>query len=208
MLTARVFLLAACALGASALPFRVASLFSSGMVLQRDAPASAWGWSTPGSTVFGALINSATNATLLSSGVADASGGWSVPFPAQPKSGGVYRLLLTTSPIDEQRCDLFQFYCSGASISFSGIAFGDLLLGIGQSNMQASVAMRSAAICGDLRRARATSAHPAAARSRATSARPVAAAEAADLTFLLLLLVCACCLLAVCRSLSSRLCVC
>ena len=121
-------------------PFRLASIFGSGMVLQRDAPVRAWGWGRPGSTTYGALINTATNGSALAEGAADVSGLWQLRFAPQAAARGVYKLALTSSPLDEARCDAYQFFCSGASVELTGISMGDVLLGIGQSNMQVDVA--------------------------------------------------------------------
>ena len=137
---ARLVCAAALAFGASAAPFRLASIFGSGMVLQRDAPLTFWGWARPGATVYASFINSATNATLQSSGVSDGAGAWTIVFPAQPASQPVWRLVLSSSPEDISRCDAFQFYCAGASAELTGLALGDVHLCIGQSNMQVNVA--------------------------------------------------------------------
>jgi sialate O-acetylesterase len=132
---------------ANAAPFRLASIFGPGMVLQRDAPVTVWGWATPGTSVYAYLVNAATNATLQASGVADGTGLWSVKFPAQPASGFDSRLFAATSDIDIGRCLTYQFYCSGASLSVPGIAFGDVVQCIGQSNSawRSAVAARCSA---------------------------------------------------------------
>ena len=125
--------LAACVLGSViAAPFRLASIFGPGMVLQRNQEVTFWGTARSGATVYASFMNSATNETLQGSGAADASGAWQVSFPARPASGPVWRLLLSSSPVDLQRCDAFQFYCSGASAAISSISFGDVHLCIGQ----------------------------------------------------------------------------
>jgi sialate O-acetylesterase len=55
---------------------RLPQLFSSHMVLQRDAPIHVWGWADPGESV-SAAMNGATQ-----TGTADRLGHWSVYLPA------------------------------------------------------------------------------------------------------------------------------
>ena len=114
-------------------PFRLASIFGSEMVLQRGAPATIWGTASPGVAVTAQLFNTATNATLLASGTAGDDSVWAVTFPAQPASGFSYKFFAATSSDDFERCSLFQFYCSGASLSLYPLAFGDVIECIGQS---------------------------------------------------------------------------
>ena len=124
---------------AAAAPFRIASIFGSNMVLQRDTDVRVWGWARPGSFVYGALMETARNTSLLASGGADSSGLWQLYFPPQSASIDGYKLMLTSSPVDEARCDAFAFYCSGASLELTGISFGDVIGCLGQSNMQVDV---------------------------------------------------------------------
>ena len=122
-------------LGVSAAPFRMASVFGSQMVLQRDSPATFWGWSTPSTNVTGVLVNLYTNETLTVNSMSSATDGlWSMTFPPQPASGFLWKFLAVTSNVDVMRCLEYQFYCSGASLTLYPLAFGDVIECIGQSN--------------------------------------------------------------------------
>lgn len=126
---------------ARALPFRVASVFGSGMVLQRDAPVTVWGWAAPGSAVQALLANFEHNASFSAGGTAGPDGAWAVHFPPQPAGGPVSRLTLVNTPAEtsvDPRCFTYQFFCPGASLALV-LSFGDVILGIGQSNMQVPV---------------------------------------------------------------------
>jgi hypothetical protein len=110
------------------------------MVLQRGSPATFWGWASPGTPITALLSNADTNASLRhETRVADASGQWSVTFPAQNASGFSWRFFVATNDNDFLRCSAYQYYCSGASLSLSGLAFGDVVECLGQSNMQVTV---------------------------------------------------------------------
>lgn len=105
------------------------------MVIQRDAPSTFWGWSSPNTNVTAVLFNEATNQSLTSSSVSSSTDGlWSVTFPPQPASGFTWKLLAVTSEVDLMRCLEFQFYCGGASLTLYPLAFGDVVQCIGQSN--------------------------------------------------------------------------
>jgi sialate O-acetylesterase len=122
---------------AHALPFRLASIFGNGMVLQRNAPVTIWGFGEPSAPVFATLTNLATNATFNASGATSAGGAWSVSLP--PQAGGYqWRLSVSDSP-EAADCAQYPFYCEGAFAEISGVVFGDVLLCIGQSNMQVNV---------------------------------------------------------------------
>lgn len=123
----------------NAVPFRLASIFGNNMVLQYNKPIAIWGWSKPTSPVYGVFMNPETNVTVPSTSTSDATGFFVLNFPPQNASSGVWRLLVGTNNKDEQRCEAFQFYCSGATTELSGIAFGDVVMCIGQSNMQVNV---------------------------------------------------------------------
>ncbi len=123
------------AAGVDAAPFRIASIFGPNMVIQRDAPSTFWGWSSPNTNVTALLFNEATNQSLTSSSVSSSTDGlWSVTFPPQPASGFTWKLLAVTSEVDLMRCLEFQFYCGGASLTLYPLAFGDVVQCIGQSN--------------------------------------------------------------------------
>jgi hypothetical protein len=117
---------------ALAAPFHLASIFGPNMVMQRNAPATFWGWAAPGTTVFTSLVDGNTSQQV--SALADASGLWSAAYPPQNASGFTYRFFAATSDVDIERCLQYQFYCSGASLSLSPLAFGDVVECIGQSN--------------------------------------------------------------------------
>ena len=122
---------------AQALPFRLASIFGNGMVLQRNAPATVWGFGEPAAPVFVQLTNTATNATFNASGTTTPGGSWSVTLPAQ--SGGYqWRISASDSP-EAASCAQYPYYCEGAFAEITSVAFGDVLLCVGQSNMQVNV---------------------------------------------------------------------
>lgn len=134
-------LLAASLLAAAAgVPFRFASIFQDGMVLQRDVSASVWGWSTPGALVYGELFNTMTNASVSVTASADSSSGLFVlTLPAQ--AGGVHRYtLVVSSRAIPAKCQTYAFDCEGISAYLLDIVFGDVVWCFGQSNMQVNVA--------------------------------------------------------------------
>lgn len=93
-------------------PF-VHRLFNNNMVLQRDAEAPVWGWTTPGSQVI-VNINGQTKVAT-----AAPSGRWQVeigPFPA----GGPYTLVIT----------------GPQTATFTNVMMGDVWFFSGQSNME------------------------------------------------------------------------
>ena len=129
--------LAALPLLTTAFPFRLASIFGNGMVLQRNAPITIWGYSSPSTSVFAVLTDTATNSTFNASGVASSDGVWSVFFPPQA-SGYQWRLSVSDSP-ELPQCAQYPFFCEGAFAEISDVAFGDVLMCVGQSNMQVNV---------------------------------------------------------------------
>lgn len=125
-------LVALCAVGVSAIPLRLASYYSPGVVLQRGAPVTIDGWASPGAPVTAALLNAPANASVFASTVASASdGSWAVTFPAQ--SAGTGWELFATTGADVERCASFAFYCTGPAVSVGNVAFGDVLGCFGQS---------------------------------------------------------------------------
>ena len=138
MLRAAALLLAASQ--ALAAPFQLATIFGPNMVMQRNAPATFWGWAAPGTTVFTYLVDG--NASQQVSALADASGLWSAVYPPHNASGFTYRFFAATSDVDIERCLAYQFYCSGASLSLSPLAFGDVIECVGQSNSPWSALFR------------------------------------------------------------------
>jgi sialate O-acetylesterase len=97
--------------GAQTKPF-VHPLFSNDMVLQRDALAPVWGWTTPGAQV-SVTVNGQTKATI-----AGAEGRWQVAVG--PFSAGGPHTLRVEGP---------------QSVTFTNILFGDVFLVSGQSNI-------------------------------------------------------------------------
>ena len=91
---------------------------SSNMVLQR-APKSArvWGWAAAGSTVAISLDTDGYKVTVLP------DGSWTVDFP--PQQASVNRSITITG--------------DGETVTLSNIAFGDVYICSGQSNMEFSV---------------------------------------------------------------------
>ena len=138
--SAGIALLAALAHGA---PFRLASIFQNGMVLQRNAPIPVWGWTTPGATVFGTMWRPGNNASapINASSTADANGLFILTFPSQAgenlNSQSERMVAVSTAPISPS-CLAFQHYCRGAFFSISAV-IGDVILCTGQSNMQVNV---------------------------------------------------------------------
>ena len=129
----KIILLALNIVLASGVPFRLASVFQNGMVLQRDAPIPVWGWAAPGVTVYGAMYRPYDNSsvTINVTSTADAAGLFTLTFPPQPgnmsSSEEAERILsVSTSPISPN-CLQFQHYCRGAYFSISAV-IGDVIL--------------------------------------------------------------------------------
>jgi sialate O-acetylesterase len=99
---------------------RLPTFVDSHMVLQREPFSSRiWGWASPGANVTASLDGGMTHGAS----VVDADGSWSINLPPQPASDG-HTLLITDG---ETTIDLLD------------IAFGDVYLCSGQSNMVMSV---------------------------------------------------------------------
>ena len=103
-------------------PLRLNNLFSNNMVLQR-APQQAvmWGYGEPGRTVTVALLPQ--NASSAVSAVVSNVGTWSVPLPATPAA---MQRTITVSD-------------GSSTITLTNVAFGDVYLCSGQSNMQVTL---------------------------------------------------------------------
>ena len=102
-------------------PFRVASIFSEHLVLQR-APASSrvWGWTTPQGVVEARLNCSASGGPVFATNVtADSEGLWVVNYP--PING-------THVPCYSSFTDL----TSLNSVWYLDVVFGEVLLCLGQ----------------------------------------------------------------------------
>ena len=91
---------------------RLPKLIGDNMVLQRDQPVTVWGWASPKEKVRVSLKNRSYNA------VASTDGAWKIQLPAQPAGSG------------------FEMVLQGRNqIRIKNIAFGDVWLCSGQSNM-------------------------------------------------------------------------
>ena len=105
--------------------FRVSSIFSSHMVLQRNAPLSLWGSATPGLRI--QLVPQREGDAPLSPAVATAAadGSWSVHFGPLPSSAVAYTLTLSTEGAG-----------GGDSVYLDDVLIGDVFFCGGQSNAQ------------------------------------------------------------------------
>jgi sialate O-acetylesterase len=91
---------------------RLPKLIGDQMVLQRDQPVTIWGWASPKEKVTVTLKNKSYHATTA------ADGQWKIPLPAQSAGSG------------------FEMVLKGKNqIRIKNIAFGDVWLCSGQSNM-------------------------------------------------------------------------
>ena len=98
---------------------KLPTFLSSSMALQREPLAARlWGWAPPGSKVSATL-----DATLAATATTAAAGNWSLDLPPQ-KAGTGHKILITDGR---------------TNITLDDIAFGDVYLCSGQSNMQFSV---------------------------------------------------------------------
>lgn len=95
---------------------RLAGIFSSDMVLQRDRAIVIWGWADKGERV-SVVFNNVTKKAK-----ADASGKWKLIFP-QMKAGGPYEMVVEGKN----------------KITLNNILIGDLWVCSGQSNMGVAV---------------------------------------------------------------------
>ena len=122
--------------GVCAARFSIASAFSNGMVLQRDVPATIWGWTTPGLPVYGALLQTPNNTALWSSDVSDANGLWRLTFPPQqytPAWGPTfYEFYASTAPLSVPCMTNSPVSCNGTTASIKQLLFGDVILCSGQ----------------------------------------------------------------------------
>jgi len=103
--------------------FRLANLFSTGAVLQRDRPVTVWGWAKAGTSVTVELAGGAVKLAARAS--ANPDGRWQVTLPARP-AGGPYMLKASSGEDTVQAGD---------------ILFGDVWICSGQSNMQWSTSL-------------------------------------------------------------------
>ncbi|MFP4542172.1 MAG: sialate O-acetylesterase [Opitutales bacterium] len=96
---------------------RLPGLLSDGMVVQRDASWTAWGWAEPGEAIELGFAGRAAATT------AEADGRWEVELPALP-AGGPY--VLTVRGAEE-------------TLTVDNILLGDVWVASGQSNMELPV---------------------------------------------------------------------
>jgi sialate O-acetylesterase len=97
---------------------RLARIFGSGMVLQRDQPLTIWGWAAPRAEVAVSLRGTSRRS------VADATGAWRVTMPATA-AGGPFTLGVRSGV---QRLEI------------GDVLVGDVWIASGQSNMEWSLA--------------------------------------------------------------------
>lgn len=119
-------------------PFRFAQIFAPNAVLQQGQPLNIWGWSTPSTYITVSITNYfLSNLTVYGNGTSDADGLWVVTLPPQPPADG----WILWAGVGEQdpRCRTFAYYCTAPAAVVSPIATGDVILCIGQSNMQVNV---------------------------------------------------------------------
>ena len=112
-------------------PLMFAKIYSDYMVLQRDRPASIWGWSDPNTTIYITLKDMNNNTVTTSADVnSDTNGRWKILLPAQAASTPPVSVIATSS---KEGVD------SGTA-TITNVLFGDVYLCSGQSNMAFSVA--------------------------------------------------------------------
>ncbi|MCF7818839.1 MAG: sialate O-acetylesterase, partial [Kiritimatiellales bacterium] len=104
-------------------PVRLAALFSSGCVLQRDQSVAVWGVGEPLETLTVSVKDQSKTA------VADSSGAWRVELDSEP-AGGPFALTVSGT--------------HSSSMTLTNVYFGDVWLLTGQSNMEQSVGTQSA----------------------------------------------------------------
>jgi sialate O-acetylesterase len=97
---------------------KLAYLFTDNMVLQQQAKAAIWGWSSPNKTV---SLTSSWNKKTVST-KADASGKWKT-FVETPSAGGPYEIKIS----------------DGQTITLKNVMIGEVWFCSGQSNMEMPV---------------------------------------------------------------------
>ncbi len=101
------------------------SIFSEGMVLQRDVPVPIWGRAAPGATVTATVYDGGDKLAEGSATAAADSGRWRIDLAALP-AGGRYSLLLTAKGPEPRREEMRLF---------SNVLVGEVWVTCGQSNM-------------------------------------------------------------------------
>ncbi|MDB6018811.1 MAG: Autotransporter-associated beta strand repeat protein [Pedosphaera sp.] len=114
------------AIEAKAAPLGLHRLFSSHMVLQRDADDPFWGWATPGITVTVKVYNQNAALVQTKTAVAGSDGRWQV-------SVGPFGLVANNAAYSLTISD------GATTLTLTDVLIGDVLLCTGQSNMQFSL---------------------------------------------------------------------
>ena len=116
-----------CGLDANAANPFVHQLFTSHMVLQRDASDPIWGWVTAGNTVTVIVVDQTSTTIQTVSAVADSNGRWQVsvgPFGLVPNNAA-YTVTISSA--------------GQTTVTLTDVLIGDVLLCTGQSNMDFSL---------------------------------------------------------------------
>ncbi len=101
------------------IPFKVASIFSDHMVLQRNTETPVWGWAEPGTKV---SVTTSWNKRSYAA-VTDKDGNWKV-LVSTPEAGGPYSMQVSSG--QEKR-------------NFTDVLIGEVWIFTGQSNMEMPV---------------------------------------------------------------------
>lgn len=97
-------------------------LFTDHMVLQRDAVAPVWGWTTPGNSVTVTVKNAGGSTIQAKTGIADSNGRWQANLDPMGLVPGNAAYSLTISD-------------AGQTVTINDVLIGDVFLCSGQSNM-------------------------------------------------------------------------
>jgi autotransporter-associated beta strand protein len=114
------------AIEVKAAPLGLHRLFSSHMVLQRDADDPVWGWAAPGITVTVKVYNQNAALVQTRTAVAGSDGRWRV-------SVGPFGLVANNAPCSVTISD------GATTLTLTDVLIGDVWLCTGQSNMQFSL---------------------------------------------------------------------
>src|SRR5882724_8002631 len=114
------------AVEADAAPLVLHRLFSSHMVLQRDAADPVWGWATPGATVTVKVFNQSSASIQTNTAVAGSDGRWQVAV-------GPFGLVANNAAYSVTISD------GTTTITLTDVLIGDVWLCSGQSNMEYSL---------------------------------------------------------------------
>jgi sialate O-acetylesterase len=120
LLTALLAVLSLSSAALAAAEFRLASVLSDHMVIQRDKPVAVWGWAEAGESVTVSFAGQSKSA------ISAADGQWTVKLEALTASAEPRSLLVTGK--------------EGRKIEVKDVLVGEVWLGSGQSNMAMTVA--------------------------------------------------------------------